>query len=205
MDLVKLATLVWRDDEVPEGNKLYAKYLKELLDKFPKSIWADWAKFELINAQYPFLMEKYSSKPLKERDSLVFKELYNMVKDFIKINPKSYMIPNALEAVADWGMLAEGGQDGYGKVDVNIKKEAVGFYCKILKEYPEAEYFCAFARGRLRLLLGKNCEDVQGYSEEEDEKIKTFYLNNPEQMQNDKEFKEYIKEKRDGLFAKSKL
>jgi len=156
------------------GGSFCMEYLREILQRFPESIWTDWAEWVLINEMVYRPQEKYLDKGPEERTSLLIRDLYQSSKKFISQHPKSYMLPCLLEATASWTCW------GYKVLD-KIKKREVKRICyRVLNEYPTAEYHCARAREILRDLLGSDYSELEGCSKEKDRIITLFYCHSPQ-------------------------
>lgn len=179
IDLVTLAML----SNYP-GDSVALEYLEEILQKFPNSIWRDWAEWMVIQEREYRPREKYKDKNPEERSKLLMRDLYVAGKKFIEEHPDSYMVPKILKATADWGHW------GGCLSDDAAKQEAVDFCRRVLKDYPSAEYHCARAREILRELLGNSYQEQEGCSEEQDRLITLFYCHTPQL----KEYKKYTTE-----------
>ena len=181
LDLVRLASLESAHSR---------PYLQELLRRFPDSVWKDWAEWMLCHAKSVELNEKYKDKNTQEGFRSVIQELYNWGTKFIEEHPGSYMLPRALDAVSMWrGYLAEGEQADEEKKRAD--EEIIELSRRILRDYPDAEYYRAGARATLRRRLGGDAPEVRGYSEKEVRAVLKFYVHTwPEHEECVKEYLE---------------
>lgn len=170
--VVDLAALAWVGNG--PGGDFSLEYIQEILDKYPNSIWADWAEWMLTQEREYRPREKYQDKRPEERLQLLMKDLYEAGKEFIQAHPTNYMIPSALVAVASWGY------DSGELADPIRREEAISMCNRVLNEYPSAEYRCAEARRTLRNILGQDYKEQPGCSEETDRIITQFYCVSPE-------------------------
>jgi len=154
MDLVKLTAV---GDKRICGKDYRVRYLKEILDRFPDSVWAEWGAMELGMAQI-FL----------SRDETMLREhyarLYNFGKNFLAEHPDSYLTPRLLRAMANWRLQVSS--------DEAAKGEVIEMCNRILCDYPSAEYYCARARLRLRMILGEDYDEGSN----KDADLATAYL-----------------------------
>jgi len=164
MDLVELGM-------VGNGTKggFCMEYLREILQRFPRSIWADWAATEI-----GFSNILRDAKTKEER----YREFYNFGKSFMQEHEHSYVTPRLLciTAYARERMS----QDEVGR------DEAISMYRRVLKDYTATDYYCAYARQKLRRLLGEDYTAVDGCCEERDRTITSFYCSRPDR------YKEYV-------------
>ncbi len=174
IDLVKLVMV----GNGPGGG-FSIEYLEEVLQKFPDSIWRDWAEWMLIQEKEYRPREKYQDKSPEERSKLLMRDLYKVGKKFIGEHSDSYMLPKLLKATAGWGHWCDALVDAL--VDASAKDEAVRMCDRVLKDYPSAEYHCARAREILRELLGEKYKEPEGCSEEQDRIITRFYCHGPDE------------------------
>jgi hypothetical protein len=180
-NVIDLVKLVWIGNG--PGGDFSTDYMEEILQKFPESIWVDWAKWMLIQEREYRPREKYQDKSPDERSKLLMRDLYNSGKKFIDDHPDSYMLPGLLEATARWA---------YSSGDSTVKEEAVRTCYRVLQDYPNAEYDCAEARRTLRDLQGKNYKETPGFSEETDRIITQFYCISPEPTKHKKYTELYV-------------
>jgi len=158
MDLVKLAAV---GDKRVCGEDYYVRYLREIVERFPESVWWEWAAMELRKEE---IFASRNEESLKEH----YTELYNFGKGFLARHPQSYLTPRLLRAMASWRLQADGQE---------ARAEAIENCRKILRDYASAEYYCALARIILRRLLGDDYSE--GSSEEADLAILDFYCHQP--------------------------
>ena len=159
LDLVKLSWLVEGKNNGPN-----VEYLKQIIDKFPDDIWAEWAKSELAMAE--ILMK--GENPDKRYESF-----YHFGISFINQNPKSHLIPRIICITAD-------ARYRMAKNDEKAKNEAVKMLQRILNEYQSDEYECAMSRYLIREILGNNYKEQEGYSAEIDKTTMRFYIHTPD-------------------------
>jgi hypothetical protein len=178
IDLVKL---VWVGNGT--GGNFSTEYLQEILNKFPGSVWRDWAEWMLIQETEYRPREKYQDKSPEERSKLIMRDLYYAGKKFINDHPDSYMLPRLLKATAGWACSSG---------NTTTKEEAVQMCRRVLKDYPNAEYACARARQMLRELLGNEYKEPAGRTAEQDRRITLFYCQKPEISEYKKNTAKYV-------------
>jgi len=154
-----------------ESGNFSTEYLQEILDKFPVSVWRDWAEWMLIQETEYRPREKYQDKSPEERSKLLMRDLYYAGKKFINEHPDSYMLPRLIKATADWACSSG---------DTTTREESIQMCHRVLKDYPNAEYHCARSRQILRVLLGKEYKESVGCTAEQDHLITLFYCQRPE-------------------------
>jgi len=164
LDLVKLVGIA---DKRVCGKDFPVKYLEEIVQRFPKSPWAEWAEWLLIEKREYRPREKYREKPTKERYKLLARDIYNASKKFIQEHPNSHMVPGRLHVMAGDCLIISN--------DEAAKQEAINLSRKILKEYSTAERLCASARFRLRRILGQDYKEQNGWSPKRDRILIGFY------------------------------
>ncbi len=153
--VIDVVTLAW----VVDAEKGFSiEYLEEIIEKFPGSAWADWAKTELAFEKIPG-----KGTTTKERAE----EFYKFGAAFMKTNPETHLMPRLLSITASARRVMS--------QDKEARDETIKMYQRILDNYPNAEYCCADARRELRRLLGESYKDPPGCSEENDRIITQFY------------------------------
>ena len=158
-----------------ESGGFSTEYLKEILQKFPDSVWADWAKLELGFENIPG-----KGTTTKER----YAAFYNLGMNFMKSHPHTHLMPRLLCITANSRRrMSE---------DKLAKDEAIRMYQRVLDDYPNVEYYCASARRDLREFLGEGYQDPPGCSEDRDRTITLFYCQRPQPGEYKKRTKEYI-------------
>jgi len=182
--VIDLVTLTWIGNA--PGGDFSIEYLEEILDKFPSSVWSEWAEWMLIQEREYRPREKYQDKSPEERSKLLMRDLYIAGKKFIREYPDSYMLPRLLQATARWEYRTDAMQDAAAK------EEAVQMCYRVLKNYPTAEYDCAEARRTLRDILGNSYKEIPGCSGEADRIITQFYCLSPDPIEHKKCTTEYV-------------
>ncbi len=154
-----------------ESGSFSIEYLQAILDKFPVSVWRDWAEWMLIQETVYRPREKYQDKSPEERSELLMRDLYYAGNKFINEHPDSYMLPRLLKATADWACSSG---------NTTAKEESIQMCRRVLNDYPNAEYHCARSRQILRQLLGNEYKEPIGCTAEQDRLITLFYCQKPE-------------------------
>jgi len=180
--VIDLVTLSWIGNG--PGGDFSTEYMKEILDKFSTSVWAEWAEWMLIQEREYRPREKYQDKSPDERSKLLMRDLYIAGKKFIRDHPDSYLLPKILQATARWA---------YSSGDTTAKEESVQMCRRVLNDYPNAEYACAEARRTLRDLQGDNYKETPGCSKETDRIITQFYCLSPDLAEHKKYTALYVK------------
>jgi len=170
MDLVRLGMV----GDGPGGG-FCVEYLREILQRFPRSIWADWAATEV---RFSDIFR--DAKTEEER----YREFYNFGKSFMQEHQHSYVTPRLLCITAT--ARERMSQDEAGR------DEAISMCRRVLKDYAVADYYCAYARQKLRGLLGDNYVEAEGCSEDRDRIITRFYCHSPEATKYKKYTAEYV-------------
>ena len=176
-------------------NKERIKYLSMLIKQFPNSIWKDWAEWELMTERIYRPKEKYQDKSDEEKQRLLIKDLFNGGKKYIEQHPGSYMLPTALGTTSSWGAGVIALEHSASQKEItmgeNEKDEIISMSKKVLREYPQAGYYCVRARDTLRSLKVTKFQEINAFSEQEDKIIRKFYLNAYEPS--DSRFKNNVK------------
>jgi len=186
-DLVILACLDKKDSE-----SFSIAHLEEILRASGEAAWRDWAEWKVVEGSLGgSLGEKEEKYGPEEGMRLVMSELFRAGMQYLDEHPDSYMVPYVLYGTADWACSME-------RDNMESTRVAIEHYQRILREYPDAEYFCAWARRDLRRLLGEQYEGIAGESEERDKIITQFYCHSPRLDEYKERTRGYLREVSEG-------